>query len=142
MKDPDCIFCKIIAGEIPSAKVFEDNDVLAFLDINPVNRGHTLIIPKKHSENLLEMDEDTLNKCIKIIKKVAKSAMDGVRCDGFNIGMNNYPAAGQVLMHSHFHVIPRFEGDGFKHWPQGRYADDDDMEDARKAIQERMDIQK
>ena len=142
MKDPDCVFCKIVAGEIPSAKLYEDEDVLDFLDINPVNKGHTLIIPKVHSENYLEMDEKVTEKCSKIIRKIAKSIMDGIRCDGFNITMNNYPAAGQVVMHSHFHVIPRFEGDGLKHWPQGKYSDDEDMEDSRKSIEERMDLLK
>jgi histidine triad (HIT) family protein len=140
MKDPECIFCKIIEGKIPSAKLYEDKEVFCFLDISPVNKGHALIIPKRHYENMLDMPEASIAHCYSTAKKVAQAMMEGVRCDGFNVTMNNYPAAGQVVMHSHIHVIPRFESDGLKHWPQGRYDDDEEREEIRSSIAERMPI--
>jgi len=74
------------------------------------------------------------------MKKIGQAVMDGTRCDGFNIGMNNYEAAGQVVHHAHFHIIPRLDDDGLKHWPQGIYMDDDQREEFRKSIEERMDL--
>ena len=119
----DCIFCKIIKGEIPCSKVFEDEKFFAFLDIGPVNRGHTLVIPKKHYKNLLDMPEDELKGYIETIQKVSKAIIKAVNADGISINMSNEPAAGQVVMHAHFHLIPRFKNDGLKLWPQGRYKE-------------------
>jgi histidine triad (HIT) family protein len=110
-----CIFCKIVKGEIPSSKVYEDDDVLAFLDIAPVNIGHTLVIPKGHFENILKTPEETMVHMMKVVKKVSHG-LDVLKPDGININMNNKSAAGQVVFHSHIHVIPRYEGDGFGLW--------------------------
>ena len=118
----DCIFCTIIKGEIPSEKVYEDEKTMAFLDIGPVNKGHTLVIPKEHHETLLDTPKELLKEVIVIVKKVSTAVKKGVSADGINIGVSNYKAAGQVVPHVHFHVIPRFEGDGFHHWPQGKYS--------------------
>ncbi len=121
----DCIFCKIIAGDIPSYKVYEDNNVLAFLDIAPINYGHTLVIPKKHYANLEEIPEDLLCKVTKAVKKVGKAIKEGLGVNGYNVGENNNPVAGQIVPHIHFHIIPRKENDGLTMWPQKKYADDE-----------------
>ena len=106
----NCIFCKIAAGEIPSFKVYEDDLVLAYLDINPFAKGHTLVIPKKHSEGLLDTDDETLAAVIRRVKKVAAHLKEKLGADGFNILQNNGEAAGQTVKHLHFHIVPRFGG--------------------------------
>lgn len=121
----DCVFCKIINGEIPSAKIYENNKVIAFLDISPVNKGHTLVVPKKHSENLLEDNDEDLKECIILIKKLSKAIIKAINAEGINVISNIKPAAGQVIMHTHFHLIPRFKNDGLKHWPQGSYNENE-----------------
>lgn len=115
-----CIFCKIIKGEVPCEKIYEDEHTLAFLDAAPVNKGHTLIISKKHFENIFDVDEETLCHMIRSVKKVAHALH--TYAEGVNIGQNNNKAAGQLVDHIHFHVIPRFSNDGFKHWPQQSYT--------------------
>lgn len=112
----DCVFCKIVAGEIPCYKVYEDDDFLAFLDMYPVNNGHTLVIPKKHYDNIFELPENVASKYFVVVKKIAEIVKKIMNADGINIGMNNLPAAGQVVFHSHIHVIPRFKNDGLNHW--------------------------
>lgn len=120
----DCIFCKIVAkGEIPSTNVYENENVLAFLDIGPTNKGHTLVIPKRHYENLLDTPDDDLKEVMLAVKKVAAAVIKGVEADGFNIQMSNKEAAGQVVPHAHVHIIPRFNDDGLKLWPQGKYEE-------------------
>jgi histidine triad (HIT) family protein len=121
--DGTCIFCKIINGEIPSSKVYEDDKVYAFLDINPINKGHTLVIPKKHSTDMLEDDDEDLKAVIHVSKNIAKAVMTAVNADGFNLGVNTKKAAGQVVFHTHFHIIPRFENDGLKNWPGKSYEE-------------------
>ena len=112
----DCLFCKIASGEIPCAKIYEDEDVLSFLDIKPVNIGHSLVISKDHHENIHETPEELAAKLMKVVKKVAEAVKNGVTADGINIVMNNGVAASQVIFHTHIHVIPRFLGDGFPVW--------------------------
>ena len=107
----DCIFCAIVAGEIPSFKVYEDEQVLAYLDINPFSKGHTLVIPKKHSTGLLDTDDETLAAIVARVKKVAARIQEKLGCDGFNIVQNNGEAAGQTVRHVHFHIVPRWNGD-------------------------------
>jgi len=104
----NCIFCAIAAGEIPSFKIYEDDLVLAYLDINPFTRGHTLVIPKAHSPNLVETPDETLSAVIARVKKVAAHLKGALGCDGFNILQNNGEAAGQTVMHLHFHIVPRY----------------------------------
>lgn len=116
-----CIFCKIIAGEIPSYKVYEDENILAFLDINPVNPGHTLVVPKKHVFNIEETGEEILCQIIKTVKKVGWSLKKNLTAPGYNVQVNNESAAGQIVPHLHFHVVPRLENDGLKLWPQKKY---------------------
>ena len=107
----DCIFCAIASGEIPSFKIYEDELVLAYLDINPFAKGHTLVIPKVHSKGLLDTDEATLAALIARVKKVAAHVVAKLGCDGFNIVQNNGAAAGQTVYHLHFHIVPRWTGD-------------------------------
>lgn len=118
----DCVFCKIARGEIPSDKIYEDNNFFAFLDINPVNFGHTLLIPKAHYENLYNLPDEILKEMAPLIKKFAIAVKNGTVADGINIGMNNDSAAGQVVTHAHIHIIPRFTNDGFRHWRGKPYA--------------------
>lgn len=118
--EKDCLFCKIIRDEIPSAKVYEDEHSLAFLDINPVNPGHTLLVPKQHFANLYETSDETLRELMPVIKKLAIAVKKAVSADGINIGMNNDSAAGQLIFHAHIHIIPRHLEDGFKHWHSKR----------------------
>lgn len=119
----ECVFCKIIKGEIPSYKAYEDNDTLAFLDIGPVSPGHTLVIPKKHFTNMEEISEEELCNVMKIVKKVGLAIKDGLGVKGYNIALNNDLVAGQAVPHIHFHIMPRQEGDGLKFWPPGKYRD-------------------
>ena len=107
----DCIFCAIAAGEIPSFKVYEDELVLAYLDINPFSKGHTLVIPKNHSAGLLDTDDETLAAVISRVRKVAAHLKEKLGCDGFNVLQNNGEAAGQTVRHVHFHIVPRWNGD-------------------------------
>lgn len=130
---PDCVFCKIITGEVPSAKVYENDNVLAFLDINPVNPGHTLIIPKDHFENLSATPEDVLQELVVTSKKVAAAVLKAAGSGGFNLTVNNGAEAGQVVPHTHFHVIPRFNGDGHRLWAGKAYAAGE-MEEMKEKI--------
>lgn len=117
----DCLFCKIVAGKIPSTKIYEDKSVYAFLDINPVSPGHTLVIPKIHTPNIYEAPDNELKNIVPILKKIAKAVKAAVKADGVNVTFNNDPAAGQVIFHLHAHIIPRFDGDGHDSWKQGAY---------------------
>lgn len=129
-----CLFCKIITQEIPSSKIYEDENCYAFLDLHPINIGHTLLVPKTHSVNLYEMGDDTLAVLAPVIKKVAVAIKSALNADGINIEMNNDPVAGQVIFHSHIHIIPRFQGDGFKHWHGARDYHEGEMEEVAKKI--------
>lgn len=128
----DCLFCKIIAGEIPSEKIYEDENSFAFLDIKPINPGHTLLVPKKHFENLYEMSDETLAELAPTIKKLAVAVKRAVRADGINIGMNNDGAAGQLVFHAHIHIMPRFKNDGHEHWHGAPYQKDEMEQTAEK----------
>jgi len=112
----ECIFCKIINKEIPSNIIYEDDKTLAFLDNHPVNNGHTIVISKKHFENILDLEKSYLNACFETVQKISKAVKEGVNAEGFNILMNNLKASGQVIFHTHIHIIPRFENDGLKLW--------------------------
>lgn len=117
MTDKDCIFCKIVSGEISSDKIYEDEDVFAFVDIRPVSKGHTLVVPKNHFSDFLQTDDMDLQKLVVAAKKIAQAAVKVTGASGFNLHINTGSAAGQVVFHTHFHIIPRFKGDGFKLWP-------------------------
>jgi len=114
----DCIFCKIVAGEIPCQRLAESENWLAFLDISPVAEGHTLLIPKQHSTNVLDMPEYLGNELLEMAQRVGNAVVQAVKADGFNFTTNNGKAAGQEVFHVHFHLIPRREKDGLVMWPQ------------------------
>jgi len=118
----ECIFCKIASGEVPCAKLFENDRYVAFLDINPANHGHTLVIPKAHVETIVGMEKSAYQDMAGIVHTLSKAILKGVRCDGLNILMNNKESAGQEVPHAHIHIIPRLETDTFKlNWPQTPY---------------------
>ncbi|MFA4952881.1 MAG: HIT family protein [Candidatus Pacearchaeota archaeon] len=110
----ECIFCKIARGEILSKKIWEDENFLAVLDVKPVGEGHTLIIPKKHFENLLDLDTEISLNYIGALQKTAKILMNKYKSSGFNIVLNNGKVAGQIVGHVHFHLLPRREGDNMR----------------------------
>jgi histidine triad (HIT) family protein len=112
----ECIFCKIINKEIPSDIIYEDINTIAILDIKPVNPGHTLIIPKEHSETILDTKEETLKELITITKKITPAILKATNTKAFNININNNKIAGQEVPHLHFHIIPRKENDNLKLW--------------------------
>ncbi len=130
----DCLFCKIIAGEIPSQKVYEDEHTLAFLDIHPVNIGHTLVIPKAHHTNLYETPDETLARMMVVVKKLSVAIKSAVGADGINIEMNNDPVAGQIIFHTHLHIVPRFSTDGFRHWKGARDYREGEMAEVGEKI--------
>ena len=110
----DCIFCAIAAGEIPCFKIYEDDETLAYLDINPFSEGHALVIPKRHAADISEIGEDALAALMLRVKKVAMHLKEALPCDGFNILQNNGAAAGQTVRHIHFHIVPRHNGDALE----------------------------
>ena len=122
MPESDCIFCKIVAGEIPATKVFEDDACVAFLDIGPVGEGHVLLVPKVHAasiEDLSSADASSVLANLPALVRAVRSAVGGA---GLNVLQNNGAIAGQAVMHVHFHLIPRKAGDAFTfNWPAGRY---------------------
>ncbi|HEX7064763.1 MAG TPA: HIT family protein [Bacillales bacterium] len=112
--DPDCIFCKIVAGEIPAAKVFENDDVVAFLDLGQVTKGHTLVIPKVHQKNIYELTPEAAQKVFAVVPKIARAIKNQFEPVGMNLLNNNEEAAMQSVFHYHVHIIPRYgKDDGF-----------------------------
>ena len=109
-----CIFCKIANGMIPSKTIYEDEDFRVILDLGPATKGHALILPKQHSDNLYELPDETAAKVMVLAKKMAAKMTEKLQCDGFNIVQNNGEVAGQTVMHYHLHLIPRYQDDGQK----------------------------
>lgn len=107
----DCIFCKILLGEIPSYTVYQNDDTLAFLDINPNTRGHTLVIPKKHAPDITDMDDKDIASVFRTVRKVVSGLQAAINPEGFNLVVNHGEVAGQVIHHFHCHIIPRNTGD-------------------------------
>lgn len=127
MQIADCLFCNIVKGKIPSYKVYEDENTLAILDINPVNKGHTLVLPKDHYINILDVPEQILIATMQSVKKVAD--MLSRYAEGVNVNHNANKAAGQIVDHLHFHVIPRYMQDGLELWKgRGPYAKDEALQ--------------
>ena len=112
MKKADCIFCKIANGEIPSRTLYEDEMFRVILDLAPATRGHALILPKEHADNLYELPEENAAKALVLAKRMAVTMTQKLNCDGFNLLQNNNEAAGQTVKHFHIHLIPRYAGDG------------------------------
>ena len=114
MRDPDCIFCKIVAGEIPAHKIDEDDKTLAFMDINPWTRGHSLVIPKEHSRNIYDIEPDDLAAAHIAAQRLAKRLREKLDCEGMNTIQSSEPTAMQTVFHTHVHVIPRYSDDGLR----------------------------
>ncbi len=129
----DCIFCKIIKGEIPSYKVYEDKFAVAFLDINPLAKGHTLVVSKSHVEHLSEMDPKEVGRLFRAVTEVGHIIMEKMKPEGLNYFVNEGEVAGQIIPHVHCHVVPRNQGDGMKfHGDTLKLSEDEMMEIADK----------
>jgi len=109
-----CVFCDIVEGKIPSYKLYEDDQTIAILDISQATKGHTLVIPKKHYDDITSIPEDELATYIVSVQKVANKLCDKLSCEGFNILNNCKEIAGQSVMHLHFHILPRYQNDDLK----------------------------
>lgn len=119
----DCLFCKIIKGDIPCCRLLETETLLAFLDLGPVNEGHALLVPRSHYATLLDLPPALGNDVVAATQRLGAALMDVTGAGGFNVVQNNFPPAGQVVGHVHWHVIPRFADDGRLAWNAGTYAD-------------------
>ena len=125
MRDENCIFCKIAAGEIPSATLYEDDDFRVILDIEPASKGHALILPKEHYANLYELDDELASKALVLAEKMISKLTDILGCDGYNVLQNNGPVAGQTVFHFHMHLIPRYKEDDVKvGWKAGKLTEE------------------
>ena len=110
MKDQNCIFCKLANGEIPTNKIYEDDDFTVIMDASPATKGHSLILPKEHYANLYEIPDEIAAKVFPLAKKLVSHMTEVLKCDGFNVLQNNGETAGQTVFHFHMHLIPRYEG--------------------------------
>ncbi len=129
----NCIFCKIVKGEIPSATVYEDDNFRAIMDIAPAAKGHVILLPKMHMRNLLEGDEKVLSEALPVVKKISNAIKTTLSCDGINVLLNNEGAAWQSVFHMHIHMIPRYENDGvIIPWKEKSYGDGEAAELAKK----------
>jgi len=135
MKD-DCIFCQIAKGKIPSATIYEDRHFRVMMDINPATKGHCLIIPKEHFDNIYDLDGETAGRLFSLATCIARALRDALGCDGMNIVQNNGTIAGQTVMHFHLHLIPRYEGDEVKVGWVPHESDKEELEKLRKLIKE------
>ena len=127
--NPDCVFCKIVHGQVPAAKVYEDQEVLAFMDIGPVAKGHTLVIPKTHHDPITDTPVEVLCQLITVVQRIARAQLKALQADGINVTQANGKPAGQVVPHIHFHVIPRFASDGHRgNWIPNQYDSPAEMQ--------------
>lgn len=133
MKD-DCIFCKIAKGSIPSATIYEDRRFRVIMDINPASKGHCLIIPKEHFDNIYDLDVETAGRLFSLATCIARALRDALGCEGLNIVQNNGKIAGQTVFHFHLHLIPRYQGDDVKVGWIPHESRAEDLEAIRKAI--------
>jgi histidine triad (HIT) family protein len=132
----DCIFCKIVAGELPAEIVQEDEHTVAFMDINPWTRGHSLVIPRRHSRNLYQVGDDDLGRAGAAAKRLAVRMRDRLGCDGVNVLNASEPAAWQTVFHFHLHVIPRYEGDPLQLPVRPRQANRDELADVAAELRD------
>lgn len=136
MRNDNCIFCKIAAGEIPSKTLYEDEDFRVILDLGPATKGHALILPKDHYKNLYEIPDEQAEKVMVLAKRMAVKMTDKLHCDGFNLVQNNGEVAGQTVFHFHMHLIPRYKNDGqIIGWKPGK-PEDAELESIKAEITE------
>lgn len=131
-----CLFCKIVKGEIPCQKIGENEEFLCFLDNKPVNEGHALIIPKRHFKDITDFPDDLDKGYFAFVKEIVSKILPAVGADGFNIGMNNGAAAGQVIFHQHTHLIPRFKDDKKKSWESKDVSTKELLETQKKILKQ------
>ncbi len=134
----NCVFCQIVAGKIPCAKLYETETVLAFLDIAPVRKGHALVLPKAHHPTLWDLPAGLGEDLLAAMQAVGRAVMAATGAEGLNVGMNNHAAAGQLVPHAHFHLIPRHGGDGLSLWAQSAYAGQEEMTGLAQAIRAKI----
>jgi histidine triad (HIT) family protein len=135
----ECIFCKIVNKEIPATVLYEDDDVLVFMDIGPIIKGHALVISKQHHDPVTETPNEVLTKLHLTAKRIAKAQMNGLGADGVNIMQNNGTAAGQEVPHIHVHVIPRFDNDGHHwNWNAKKYENLEEMAELAEKMQNNL----
>jgi histidine triad (HIT) family protein len=135
----NCIFCKITKGEIPThGKLYEDDKSLAFLSTGPNNLGHALVIPKEHAANIYDISEESLTAVAHTTQKVATALKKSLAADGINIMQNNDKAAGQAVFHLHFHVIPRYFNDGFRHWEEHKKYKEGEVDEYAEKIKKEI----
>lgn len=137
MKKEDCIFCKIANGEIPSKTLYEDEKFRVILDLAPAAKGHALILPKEHADNLFELPDETAAEVFVLAKRMAVLLKEKLCCDGLNVVQNNGAVAGQTVPHFHLHLIPRYEGDGQNiNWVAKEETTQEELEAVRSQITE------
>jgi histidine triad (HIT) family protein len=140
LHDPSCIFCKIVRGEIPCARVLETSQTIAFLDINPINKGHTLLVPKAHRACLSDLTESVAAQAGALLPRLCRAVTAAAGSDGINVIVNNGQAAGQTVDHCHFHVVPRFKNDSVRWpWVHGAYAGDE-LSQMRERIEHELNV--
>lgn len=133
----DCIFCKIVDGSIPSHIVYEDDHVVAFFDILPISPGHTIVVSKKHVPDVEGLDSEEFAAMAKAVKRIGKAVMEGLGVKGYSVFLDNKSAANQHVPHTHFHLVPREEGDGLERWPQSGYGEGE-AEDCLKRVKDNL----
>lgn len=138
MKDLDCIFCKIVNGEVPSTTIYEDEAFRVIFDISPASKGHAIILPKEHARNIYELSDEIASKIFVLAKKMATVMTEVLGCDGFNILQNNGEVAGQTVFHLHVHLIPRYKDDNIRiKWVSGE-VDQEMYPIIKQEIEERL----
>lgn len=140
--NPGCIFCKIIRGDVPCQRVLDSERVLAFLDINPLAAGHTIVLPKHHVSDLIELPDEWAAELGRSFGRIAKVVVETVGAEGFNVLQNNGTVAGQVVPHVHFHVVPRRAGDGLGFRWKARAAVPAELNDLAQRIRAALDVSK
>jgi histidine triad (HIT) family protein len=135
----ECIFCKIVSGDIPCAQVYADEAVLSFLDIAPIAEGHTLVIPRTHYPTLWDVPKEEGDHLLAVLQKVGRAVLSASRATGLNVVMNNYASAGQVVPHAHWHLIPRKDGDGLMRVVQQEYGSQEAMQAMAEKLRAALD---
>ena len=136
----DCLFCKIIKGDIPNYTVYQDEKTLALLDINPNTRGHTLVIPIEHASNIIGMEDSNVDAVFRTVRKVVRGLEVALKPDGFNLVVNHGEAAGQLIHHFHCHIIPRYVGDTIEFNAKGITLSEDEFNDLAQKVSNQITI--
>lgn len=138
MRKEDCVFCKIVNGDIPSNTIYENSEFKVIMDISPATRGHVLILPKEHYKDIYDIDAETAGKLFQLAAVVARALKEVLNCDGLNILQNNGVIAGQTVFHFHMHLIPRYEGDDVTVKWEEHFMDAEEMDQLRKDIRKAL----